>query len=408
MEPGAIATMQPDNGAFMLNPIGYPTRVSAWPPARRGVAMIYVVVMMTTLMGLCSLALDVAHIQIVNTQLQRAADAAAQAAVAQLSNGTTATTSAATSVATENTVDDQFISSSQVTVQLLNWTSSSNYTVVSSAALANAVQVSISDNVPFFFATVLGFSTHVATRTSTAADIVQTSTQFISTLSNPWLAGEPDGTEASQPDPGWAGQGVNKEHPWQYDVAGPSGGTTSWGESYASPVQMSINVTPGATITLSNVTGQGNNDFTESAEYDATGNADGYQANYDDAASGGVSEHGIADVTMPINSVNAVFLGSSVPDSNTAPPILDFSTQAERDYTAGTNNSEATGGTFAPQLQQVFYVGNGVTSTGQQESIVVPTGATRMFLGTMDGWEWSNNSGGFTVTITQTSIAIVE
>jgi hypothetical protein len=31
-----------------------------------------------------------------------------------------------------------------------------------------------------------------------------------------------------------------------------------------------------------------------------------------------------------------------------------------------------------------------------------------VFLGTMDGWEWSNNEGGFTVTITQTSIAIVQ
>ena len=87
---------------------------------------------------------------------------------------------------------------------------------------------------------------------------------------------------------------------------------------------------------------------------------------------------------------------------------LDYGT-AEHDYTAGTNNGEAiANGVFAPQLQQMFYVGNGLTSTGAQESIVVPAGATRVFLGTMDGWEWSNNSGGFTVTITQTSIAIVQ
>jgi len=372
-------------------------------------AMIYVIVMMTTLIGLCSLALDVAHIQVVNTQLQRAADAAAQAAVAQLSNGTTATKSAAITVATENTVDDSLITSSQVTVQLLNWVSSTNYTVVTTAAAANAVQVSISDNVPFFFASVVGFHTHVATRSSTAEEIIQTTTQYVSTYSNPWLAGEPTGTQGSQPDPGWEGQGVNSEHPWEYDIAGPNGGTTSWGEPYASPVQASINVTPGATITLSNVTGQGNNDFTFSSEYDATGNSDGYEAMYDDVASKGVAEHGIADATMPINAVNAVFLGSTLPDSNTPPATLDFSTQAERDYTAGTNNGEAeVNGQFAPQLQQVFYVGDGLTSTGQTESFVVPAGATRVFLGTMDGWEWSNNSGGFSVTMTQTSIAIVQ
>jgi len=377
--------------------------------ARRGVALVYVLVMMTALIGLCSLALDYAHIQVINEQLQRAADAAAQAAVQQLPNGTTATTGAAMTVATENTADDQFINSNQVTVQLLYWTSSTNYVVVSSAALANAVQVSISDSVPFFFANLLGFQTHVATRSSTAQEIVQTTTQYVSTYSNPWLAGEPTGTQGSQPDPGWDGQGANPEHPWEYDIAGPPGEFASSGEPYASPVQASINVTPGATITLSNVIGQGNNDFTLSSEYNAAGSDNGYTANYDDSASNGVAEHGMADVTMPINAVNAVFLGSTLPDSNTAPPILDFSTQTERDYTAGTNNGEAiANGIFAPQLQQVFYVGNGLTSTGQQESVVVPAGATRVFLGTMDGWEWSNNSGGFTVTMTQTSIAIVQ
>jgi Flp pilus assembly protein TadG len=374
-----------------------------------GIALVYIVVMMSTLMALCSLGLDVAHIQLVNTELQRAADAAARAGILQLANGTTATTTAATTVATENTVDDQLIASGQVSVQLLNWTSSSNYTVVATAALANAVRVTVTDNVPFFFANMIGFHTHVASRSSTAEQIVQTSTQFVSTLSNPWLAGEPTGTQGSQPDPAWEGQGVNPEHPWQYDIAGPNGGYNSYGEPYASPVQASITVTPGATITLSNVVGQGNNDFTQSAEYDATGNDNGYSANYDDAASKGVAEHGIADATMPLNAVNAVFLGSSVPDSNTPPPTLDFSTQAERDYTAGTNNGQAElNGEFAPQLQQVFYVGNGQTSTAAQESFIVPAGATRVFLGTMDGWEWSNNSGGFTVTITQTSIAFVQ
>lgn len=377
-------------------------------PIRRGMALVYVLVMMTTLIGICSLALDYAHMQVVNEQLQNATDAAARAAVQQLPNGTSAATSAATTVATENTVDDHSISSSQVTVQLLNWISPTNYTVVSSATSANAVKVSISDSTPYFFATVLGFHTYLASQSSTAEEIIQTSTQYVSTFSNPWLAGEPTGTEASQPDPGFKGQGVNKEHPWEYDVAGPNGEYDSAGEPYASPVLAGITVTPGATITLSNVTGQGNNDFTNSSEYDATGNASGYEANYDDAASNGVAEHGIADVTMPINAVNAVFLGNSVPDSTAAPATLDFSTQVERDYTAGSNNGVTLNGQFAPQPKQVFYVGNGLTSTGKPESFVVPAGATRLYFGTMDGWEWSNNSGGFSVTLTQTSIAIVQ
>ncbi len=370
--------------------------------------MLYVIVMMTALVGLCSLALDVAHFEVVDMEVQRAADAAASAAVQQLSAGSSAATSAATTVATENRVDDAAIPSSAVTVQLLNWISSTNYTVVATAAAANAVRVTIADPVPFYFATALGFRTHTATRSSTAKIVVQTSTQFTSTYSNPWLAGEPTGTTGSQPDAGYRGQGVNPEHPYQYDIAGPPGQFAASGEPYCSPVQVGISVTPGATITLSNVIGLGNNDLTQAAEYDATGNDLGFSANYDDAASGGVAEHGMSDATMPINAVNAVFLTNSLPDSGTPPPTLDFSTQAERDYAAGTNNGQATGGTFAPQLKQVFYVGNGLTSSGQQETIVVPNGATRLFLGTMDGWEWSNNSGGFTVTVTQKSIALVQ
>ena len=375
----------------------------------RGVALIYAVVLMGTLIAFTSLAVDVAHVQVINIEIQRAADGAAMAGAQQLPNGTAATLAAALAVATENTVDDQRINATQVTVQLLNWTSSSSYTVVGTASAANAVRVTISDDLPLLFAKVLGFNDHLATRSTTAKQVIQASTQVVSTHSNPWLAGESAGTQASEPDPGWKGQGVSHEHPWEYDIAGPVGEEDASGEAYESPVQVGIPITAGATITLSNVSGQGNNDFTQSAQYDATGNADGYIANYDDEASGGVAEHGIADVTMPLNAVNAVFLNNNVPDSNPAPTTLDFSTQSERDYTAGTNNGEAaTNGKFAPKIQQVFYVGNGLTSTGEQETFVVPTGATRLFLGTMDGHEWSNNSGAFTVTISEKHVVIVQ
>ena len=375
----------------------------------RGVALIYAVVMMTTLIALCSLALDIGVGQIVNMQIQRAADGAAMAGAQQLPSGTATTISVATTVATENIVDGQLLDASQVTVQLINWTSPSNYSIVSTASAANAVRVTIKQSIPLMFAKLLGFNNLVLTRSTTAELVVDSSTQSVSTHSNPWLAGEPTGTQGSEPDPGWKGQGVSHEHPWEYDIAGPQGEEDASGEPYESPIQAGIPITPGSVITLSNVSGQGNNDFTQSAEYDATGNADGYIANYDDEASNGIEEHGIADATMPLNAVNAVFLGNNVPDSNPAPATLNFSTQAERDYTAGTNNGEAVNnGQFAPKVQQVFYVGNGLTSTGEQETFIVPNGATRLFLGTMDGHEWSNNSGGFVVTISEKHVVIVQ
>jgi len=55
--------------------------------------------------------------------------------------------------------------------------------------------------------------------------------------------------------------------------------------------------------------------------------------------------------------------------------------------------------TSAPSaLRQPFYIGDGRRSTGEVQHVVVPTGATRLFIGTMDGYEWNNNVGGFNVT----------
>jgi uncharacterized membrane protein len=382
----------------------------------RGVVFIYSMVMMAVLIGLCSLAVDFGHIQIVNIQLQRAADAAAMAGAQQLPNGNAAVNAAALAVAQDNSVDTSEtakvpvpIDPSLVTVQYINWVSPTNYHVVANASSANAVSVTIKYNTPMMCACVLGFQSHTSVRTTIAQRVIQSATQYVSTNSNPWLAGEPLGTQGSEPDSNWDGQKVNHEHPWQYDIAGPNGEENSDGEPYESPVQVGITVTPGSIITISQVSGQGNNDFTQSAQYDATGTSNGYQANYDDEASNGVAEHGIADATMPLNSLNAVFLGATAPDKNTPPATLDFSTQSERDYTSGSNNNEAAvSGQITPKTQQVFYVGNGLTSKGTQETIVVPQGATRMFLGTMDGHEWSNNEGGFTATVSETYVEIVK
>jgi hypothetical protein len=100
------------------------------------------------------------------------------------------------------------------------------------------------------------------------------------------------------------------------------------------------------------------------------------------------AENGISDIQVPIDSLLGVFLGPSQPDLFPAPGALDFSTEANRDYLS-----------LSPLLQQVFFMGDGVTSGGNQQTIIVPTGATRLYLGTMDGYSWNNNSGSFDVTI---------
>jgi hypothetical protein len=83
-----------------------------------------------------------------------------------------------------------------------------------------------------------------------------------------------------------------------------------------------------------------------------------------------------------------VFLGSAQPSLTAPPAALDFSSAASRDFAS-----------LSPLLKQVFFIGDGLTSTSSVQQFIVPTGTTRLFLGTMDGFGWFNNSGSFNVTV---------
>jgi len=373
-------------------------------------AIIFVIMTMAAMLGFCSLAVDLAHVQTTKTELRRAADAAARAAVANLSGGTTAAQNAAIAMAANNLADNAAVVVPTTDIQFLNWTSKTNYTVVSGASGANGVKVTTrrtaatNNAVTLMFGGILGMKTCDVTASSVAVQFTTSQTVFVSAHSNPWLAGEPNGTLASTPDPGYP----TPPHYYEYDIAGPNGGTDptlveptdAANEPYDSPTPTSIALQPGATLTVTNVSGTADNDPTYSYTYNADGTITGTgagQSPYDDKASGGVSEHGMSDATMPINSMLGVFLTNNLPDTQTAPASLDFSTSTEQNYT-----------TIAPKNQQPFYIGTGQTTSGTQQSITVPQNATRFYLGTMDGWEWSNNTGGYTATITQTYIELVQ
>ena len=62
---------------------------------------------------------------------------------------------------------------------------------------------------------------------------------------------------------------------------------------------------------------------------------------------------------------------------------------------------------YMPELQQTFFIGDGEIPAGTQQQFVVPVGATRLFLGTHDGFGWFNNQGSFEVTIKGGSTAPV-
>ena len=103
-------------------------------------------------------------------------------------------------------------------------------------------------------------------------------------------------------------------------------------------------------------------------------------------------QNGMSDAWLPINALVGVFLGDSAPNGMATPAMLD--------YRSGGN---VAGGVFAstqsPALQQVFFLGDGLDDLGNPQTIVIPEGATRLFLGVADGWDWANNRDGYQVTL---------
>jgi hypothetical protein len=96
---------------------------------------------------------------------------------------------------------------------------------------------------------------------------------------------------------------------------------------------------------------------------------------------------GLSAITTTFNSLVGVFLADTAPDPAATPSALSFSSGAEMSFMI-----------LAPQLQQVFFIGDGLTGTGsgERQTFMVPTGATRLFLGSADGvGQSANNFGAF-------------
>ncbi|MGD0140652.1 MAG: TadG family pilus assembly protein [Tepidisphaeraceae bacterium] len=413
---------------------------------RRGIAVIYVLFALIVMLGFCSLAVDLGRVQTAKTELRRAVDAAARSGAASLPQGLADVQKAALDIASKNKVDNLSLTLNTTDVQIGIWNKSTQTFSKNGSAdyvtTFNAVQVigrrtkANGNPIPLVFGSILGASTCDVNATAVAAliSIGTPRSVYVSAHGNPWLAGEPFGTLGSVPDNDYDKPKANDDHPWKYDIANPADVDTSstiyadstkvestdysTGEPYGSPAEFKLTVTPGSVVQVSIPLDSSNvavnHGYLDSPGSDVTyyadGSSDGSIAIYsDDAANpnlpqGSVttsgSEHGISNIATPINSVVGVFLntsGGQVPDDQGAPPPgLDYSTQTDRDYTS-----------IEPDLRQSFYVGNGETSTGVQQTIVVPPNANTLFLGTMDGHEWSNNQGGYHATITEFQIELV-
>ncbi|MBC8106637.1 MAG: hypothetical protein H7Z14_08615 [Anaerolineae bacterium] len=321
--------------------------------------MIYCLIAMTAVTGFISMGVDVGRVQLAKTELQCAADGIARYAATGVLNGTA--DNKAKAVDTDYLVDGVQLKLKNGDIDVGVWDSATKTFTVTNTN-PNAVRIiarrlqSRDTGVPTIFMRLMGQNYVDIQATAIATYVTGTTTTLTApSKGNPWLAGMPNGTVGNT-----------------FDSA-PNN----------SPSQVTgITMTPGATLNFG---------FTGSASYypgtqpfDPDGNPGWIINNY------AGREHGKSQLYAPLTAVVGVFLNDTQPNLAGAPPAdLDFTSPASRDFA-----------TLTPALRQPFFIGNGMRADGTTlQNFVVPAGATRLYLGIMDGQQWSDNSGALTSTV---------
>ncbi len=356
--------------------------------ARHGNVFAWTFCCMTVIAGFTALAVDFGRAMAVKSELQTATDAAARYAARTMrsqSGDTSAAAASASAVFAESKIDGgavTFTPSTDLEIGIWNEATMS-FTVATIAGGANAIRLStrvVLGDAARPLAVVPLFRGPITVRAQCVAMVSgESASTYVSAMSNPWLSGMSSGTMTQNLRP-------DASHVWDYAGSGPNVASSPGMINLASE-----NILAGQTILFDNVTGTANNTG-GGGVYTADGNTGWVvslgTADASNSYNWSQSVNGVSNIKAPINGMVAVFLNDNAPNSTAAPANLDFSSSTSRDYTS-----------IAPELKQVFFVGDGRRSNGEAQQIVIPAGATRVFIGNMDAWQWNDNSGGYTATI---------
>lgn len=264
-------------------------------PNRRGIGFPWAIITLSVVMAFTSMIFDYGRVQLVKMQLQRTADAAARAAVSQISTSITATQNEAVAIGSANSADAYPVTidpNNDVVFGTWN-TSSRTFTTLTGAARsnANAIQITCQRTaargtaVPLYFTALLG---------RTSCDVTATATAYItpaSSSSGPGFVGLSSfnsssintdsynatlGSYGSQ-TPGTSGNVISNSdlYLWSSNISGnayPGSGHTQYGGSISgsvTPLTSTISYT-GDTFPTSN-----NNNKINSQINSGTGSFDG-------------------------------------------------------------------------------------------------------------------------------------
>jgi len=354
----------------------------------RGVAMAYVVIGMPVFLGFCGLAVDVARMQVAKTEAQTVADAAARYAAVGLATSYTPILTAranAIAVAAQATVDGGAPTITSADVVQGSWNATTHVFTADSTGTVAKVTVRQTFTRAGAAPLMLGIFSRNKVMKVTAVAIAQCTASASTILppasGNLWLSGMPNNTTT---------QNLRPDNSTVWDNSGTSATGTTAKQRPLVVTLSSLGLAAGDTIRLEGVSGTGSWDGTSTTSNAADGdetfivaNGETYPPNVPTT-----SNNGISNVRAPIGAVMGVFLDGNAPNTTAAPAALDYATDTQRDYT-----------NVAPRLKQTFFIGDGKRDNGEGQTVTIPTGATRLFLGMMDAWQWNDNTGTFTTNL---------
>ncbi len=348
------------------------------------------VVSLPIVAGFVSFAVDYGQAQLVKTDLRRTADATAHdyMVLYGMSGKSYANTNGPTSYSTaKNPVDSLSGVAPTVSVTWGYWKASTKTFNTNNNGGTTAVKVIASctkangNAVPILFGSLLGARSVDVSATSIATYVPATSINVsVSATSDPYFAGMPNNTTSTYGD--------DAVHNGATEVT-------------------ALNINPGDILTFAGFTGVSSvlpgympyvgpagatNYYTGYAmhhgeNWDGSGNPNGY------------TENGIADAIMPESALMAMFLNDNPPNWSAAPSsVVDWTNSTVLNQSVYDNL----------ELKAPFLIGTGVTSSGTVKQFVVPEGATRLYIGTWDGLQYSSNAGSYSGTIVRkASVQIV-
>ncbi len=361
--------------------------------------MIWSVVVIVVLVGIISLAVDLGRVQVAKSEMQAAVDASARHAAQRfiLTNGNiNEAITGARNAAGDNRADGATVSLSgsgntSNDVQFLNYNSATRtYTTLNgnNRSSANAIRIATQRQVPLLWGSILGRS-HSSVRVEAIASTSETAyipvpgdrsaTVNVNGEASVWYAGMP----ASSTPFGGYGDTATRNKPVQVTIPG--------------------DVISGDELTFTNTSGDTWPSEWIGMEKDPNKVPSHLRFPTDGHPSFVYSNNNFNGISGMNNgrshALVGVFLNDNAPNTSNAPGSLDFSGNA-RNYT-----------TLSPQLKQVFLIGDGLTDSGTQQKVIVPQGATRLYLGVFDvNGLYTHNGGSKKVTInarTPQNIAII-